>query len=1216
MKKQVKLQGDDLDVETSVASRSTRKGGKQAAKIKETPSTAKKGESADKSPAPAVSVKQPPAPPAPAAAPSKSARGSQAVASPAGKEKDKPDDKKKADHKGTIGTASAKRSGLVVTEQMVEPARKWWLEEDGFRLTDKKWKSLELAGFCFTPEYEPHGVPVLYDKKVIHLPPQSEEVATFWAGVMGSHYETAKIFRANFIADFKAVLEKEAGLIEAKGHLCLGAQSQRGGGAAVAPALAKSAETDGSDDVGASVLQKYCFHLPSNMLKAVASSSSASSSDHKKGKKVAPATFKELADPKQYCQQLRSIKDLNKCDFSRIHAHLTKERDRVKSLSKEQKKRKQEEQKRRDDGFRFCLLDHCREQVGNFQCEPPGLFRGRGEHPKQGVVKPRCLPKDISLNMDADAQPPKCDVVGHSWGDVYHDNTVAGLGSMLDGAKYIQLSTSSSLKMQPDALKYEKARKLSKVIAQIRKDYTKKMTGGMNEEPIFTGLGAAAGPSAASPNPKVDSPSRDQYTLVNPLALKGSEFQKRLSQVRRDLGYFQTNPDKSVKGEEDTHGANPDARVFVGSKGFTEYHLYQDFCAKARQLGCAAYLIDRLALRVGNTKDEDEEADTVGCTTLRVEHVACFEKPAVAGRGGSGCGESRATGATRSTTAGGSGGGNAVGSLVGGGSSSSAAGNAEVSGDENGSKKTMKRKSKADVVVANGTASNGRKGSKAAKGENSVSTSSGAENAENVAATRNNGKKTNKRTSADAAENPANGALVPPQEPPQSASGPLFEYSIKFSFLGKDSVPYENEVPVPKFVHDCMKSLLRGKRRKELLFDAISSSDLNDYFKEFLPGLSAKVFRTYNASITLERELAKFSWDTLRREFDKKHVDVAHTHSAALNLNTKSAASSTTTTLKAVTKDMNLDKLFDRQKPQLLLHFYNQANRAVAVLCNHQRNVAKTHEGQMDVLQQKLDCLNAEMEFLKEHMRKLKSCKSEAARGKLAAKSEQELEELHTRLELECTAEIGRETAGNNDGGTSSRNGGASGALVLQEDDRSGVGSASQNEDNGAQKRKSTVKFQTPVRGGETGAAGGAGGKPVANLNKSAGPMKSGGRGGGEREHTNQKSQDVNGNLERTAAKPPAWQLRKIPGKMEACKEKLLAMSQALVRTEDLMKRREQNKNISREHVEDELHGPAREHSLLQEGGAARRKSLQQNDFVQVSLGTGLRRRVRIRPGS
>ena len=43
------------------------------------------------------------------------------------------------------------------------------------------------------------------------------------------------------------------------------------------------------------------------------------------------------------------------------------------------------------------------------------------------------------------------------------------------------------------------------------------------------------------------------------------------------------------------------------------------------QLGVAVYLIDRLALRVGNEKGDDE-ADTVGCCSLRVEHISLEEQ--------------------------------------------------------------------------------------------------------------------------------------------------------------------------------------------------------------------------------------------------------------------------------------------------------------------------------------------------------------------------------------------------------------------------------------------------------------------------------------------------------------------------------------------------------------------------------------------------------------
>jgi DNA topoisomerase-1 len=55
--------------------------------------------------------------------------------------------------------------------------------------------------------------------------------------------------------------------------------------------------------------------------------------------------------------------------------------------------------------------------------------------------------------------------------------------------------------------------------------------------------------------------------------------------------------------------------------------IRQDYLAKIedrdiknKQLGTATYLIDKLALRVGNEKGEDE-ADTQGCCSLRVEHI-------------------------------------------------------------------------------------------------------------------------------------------------------------------------------------------------------------------------------------------------------------------------------------------------------------------------------------------------------------------------------------------------------------------------------------------------------------------------------------------------------------------------------------------------------------------------------------------------------------------
>lgn len=48
----------------------------------------------------------------------------------------------------------------------------------------------------------------------------------------------------------------------------------------------------------------------------------------------------------------------------------------------------------------------CACQVGNFRVEPPGLFRGRGDHPKMGKFKRRIYPRDITINIGARPLPP------------------------------------------------------------------------------------------------------------------------------------------------------------------------------------------------------------------------------------------------------------------------------------------------------------------------------------------------------------------------------------------------------------------------------------------------------------------------------------------------------------------------------------------------------------------------------------------------------------------------------------------------------------------------------------------------------------------------------------------------------------------------------------------------------------------------------------------
>lgn len=48
------------------------------------------------------------------------------------------------------------------------PEYKWWLENS--LPEGKKWKTLEHNGVLFPPDYQPHGVPLIYDGKIyVHM---------------------------------------------------------------------------------------------------------------------------------------------------------------------------------------------------------------------------------------------------------------------------------------------------------------------------------------------------------------------------------------------------------------------------------------------------------------------------------------------------------------------------------------------------------------------------------------------------------------------------------------------------------------------------------------------------------------------------------------------------------------------------------------------------------------------------------------------------------------------------------------------------------------------------------------------------------------------------------------------------------------------------------------------------------------------------------------
>ena len=121
---------------------------------------------------------------------------------------------------------------------------------------------------------------------------------------------------------------------------------------------------------------------------------------------------------------------------------------------------------------------------------------------------------------------------------------------------------------------------------------------------------------------------------------------------------------------------------------------------------------------------------------------------------------------------------------------------------------------------------------------------------------------------------------------------------VTFDFLGKDSIRFLSTVEVDPQVFKNLRIFKKEpKGEGDEIFDRLTTSGLNKHLSSYMQGLTAKVFRTYNASNTMSRLL----------------------------------------------RDMkSTGSIQERIKD------YNDANRKVAILCNHKRTVTAGHGAQME----------------------------------------------------------------------------------------------------------------------------------------------------------------------------------------------------------------------------------------------------------------------------
>ncbi|KAI0482633.1 hypothetical protein GGR56DRAFT_199548 [Xylariaceae sp. FL0804] len=368
-----------------------------------------------------------------------------------------------------------------------------------------------------------------------------------------------------------------------------------------------------------------------------------------------------------------AIKEFSKLDFKSIFEYYHAKSEARKARPAAEKKAEKAERDKIEAPFMFCKWDGRKEKVGNFRVEPPGLFRGRGEHPKTGKVKQRVTPEQITINIGKKASvPPPPE--GHKWKSVQHDNKATWLATWQENIngqyKYVMLGANSAVKGQADYKKFEKARELKKHIDKIRKDYT------------------------------------------------------------RDL-----------KAES----------------------------MADRQRATAVYLIDKFALRAGNEKDTENEAETVGCCSLKYDHVTLREP---------------------------------------------------------------------NTVI--------------------------------------------------------------------------------FDFLGKDSIRFHDEVQVDRQVFKNLRVFKKPpKQAGDDIFDRLTTTQLNRHLSNYMAGLTAKVFRTYNASYTMSK---------LLQSLKVENTSVAEK-----------------------------------------IKLYNDCNREVAILCNHKRTVGASHEAQMEKIGDKIKAMKYQM-WRQKHM--------------------------------------------------------------------------------------------------------------------------------------------------------------------------------------------------------------------------------------------------------
>ena len=159
---------------------------------------------------------------------------------------------------------------------------------------------------------------------------------------------------------------------------------------------------------------------------------------------------------------------------------------------------------------------------------------------------------------------------------------------------------------------------------------------------------------------------------------------------------------------------------------------------------------------------------------------------------------------------------------------------------------------------------------------------------------------------------------------------------LNFHFLGKDSVEWDKTVPAPPEVIRNIQHYIQTS--KEYLFEGVDSKKVARFLSEKIPKLSAKVFRTWKCTSTLEEALKN---ETAQQRVTKDSPDYKKTYVAKL------------------------------------------ANYEVAVVANHKKKVPLTFNQRLEKKEANLKKLEQELVVKKAAGKKTESLQTRIDRSKL-----------------------------------------------------------------------------------------------------------------------------------------------------------------------------------------------------------------------------------------